>query len=65
MSAFSGLPLVIEPADLATRLQAPELILVDLSPAPAGSTASAPSEPRRRPPAYCRRSPSWKRCSAN
>ena len=33
MSAFSGLPLVIEPADLATRLQAPELILVDLSPA--------------------------------
>ncbi len=33
MSALSGLPLVIEPADLATRLQAPELILVDLSPA--------------------------------
>ena len=33
MSAFSSLPLVIEPADLATRLQAPELILVDLSPA--------------------------------
>lgn len=33
MSAFSGLPLVIEPAELATRLQAPELILVDLSPA--------------------------------
>jgi thiosulfate/3-mercaptopyruvate sulfurtransferase len=33
MPAFSGLPLVIEPADLATRLQAPELILVDLSPA--------------------------------
>lgn len=31
MSAFSGLPLVIEPAELATRLQAPELILVDLS----------------------------------
>jgi thiosulfate/3-mercaptopyruvate sulfurtransferase len=33
MSAFSDLPLVIEPADLATRLQAPELILLDLSPA--------------------------------
>lgn len=33
MSAFSSLPLVIEPADLASRLQAPELILVDLSPA--------------------------------
>lgn len=31
MSAFSGLPLVIEPADLASRLQAPELILLDLS----------------------------------
>ncbi|PYC29572.1 thiosulfate sulfurtransferase [Aquipseudomonas alcaligenes] len=31
MSAFSGLPLVIEPAELASRLQAPELILVDLS----------------------------------
>lgn len=31
MSAFSGLPLVIEPDDLASRLQAPELILVDLS----------------------------------
>ncbi|WP_263147248.1 thiosulfate sulfurtransferase [Pseudomonas sp. RIT-PI-AD] len=31
MSAFSSLPLVIEPADLATRLEAPELILVDLS----------------------------------
>lgn len=33
MSAFATLPLVIEPADLATRLDAPELILVDLSPA--------------------------------
>ncbi|MBC9249173.1 thiosulfate sulfurtransferase [Pseudomonas alcaligenes] len=31
MSAFSALPLVIEPAELAARLQAPELILVDLS----------------------------------
>jgi len=31
MSAFSTLPLVIEPAELAARLQAPELILVDLS----------------------------------
>ncbi|WP_437882645.1 rhodanese-like domain-containing protein [Pseudomonas sp. LRF_L74] len=31
MSAFSTLPLVIEPADLAARLDAPELILVDLS----------------------------------
>lgn len=33
MSAFADLPLVIEPADLASRLEAPELILVDLSPA--------------------------------
>jgi len=31
MSAFSTLPLVIEPADLTTRLTAPELILVDLT----------------------------------
>ncbi|WP_137887068.1 thiosulfate sulfurtransferase [Pseudomonas sp. 2FE] len=31
MSAFSTLPLVIEPADLAARLAAPELILVDLT----------------------------------
>jgi len=31
MSAFSDLPLVIEPADLADRLDAPELILVDLT----------------------------------
>lgn len=31
MSAFSALPLVIEPADLASRLDAPELILVDLT----------------------------------
>lgn len=30
MSAFSGLPLVIEPADLAARLQDPALILIDL-----------------------------------
>lgn len=33
MSAFSDLPLVIEPAELATRLSAAELILIDLSPA--------------------------------
>jgi len=31
VSAFSNLPLVIEPADLAARLAAPELILVDLT----------------------------------
>ncbi|AYC34522.1 sulfurtransferase [Pseudomonas cavernae] len=31
MSAFSTLPLVIEPADLASRLDASELILVDLT----------------------------------
>lgn len=31
MSAFSDLPLLIEPSDLASRLSAPELILVDLS----------------------------------
>ncbi len=31
MSAFANLPLVIEPADLAERLTAPELILVDLT----------------------------------
>ncbi|MBP9961288.1 MAG: sulfurtransferase, partial [Pseudomonas sp.] len=28
MTDFSGLPLVIEPADLQARLEAPELILV-------------------------------------
>ncbi|MCQ4346276.1 rhodanese-like domain-containing protein [Pseudomonas stutzeri] len=32
MSAFSDLPLLIEPAELASRLDAPELILVDLTP---------------------------------
>ncbi|WP_282338692.1 MULTISPECIES: thiosulfate sulfurtransferase [Pseudomonas] len=31
MSTFSTLPLVIEPSDLASRLPAPELILVDLT----------------------------------
>ncbi|ARU90028.1 rhodanese-like domain-containing protein [Pseudomonas sp. M30-35] len=31
MSAFAELPLVIEPAELASRLDAPELILVDLT----------------------------------
>ncbi|KJH79331.1 MULTISPECIES: rhodanese-like domain-containing protein [Pseudomonadaceae] len=31
MSAFSALPLVIEPTDLAERLNEPELILVDLT----------------------------------
>ncbi|HEX5842491.1 MAG TPA: rhodanese-like domain-containing protein, partial [Pseudomonas sp.] len=31
MTAFAELPLVIEPADLASRLNAPELILVDLT----------------------------------
>ncbi|MGV8916420.1 MAG: thiosulfate sulfurtransferase [Pseudomonas sp.] len=31
MSAFSSLPLVIEPSDLQARLDAPELILVDLT----------------------------------
>lgn len=31
MTAFAALPLVIEPADLASRLEAPELILVDLT----------------------------------
>ena len=31
MTAFAALPLVIEPADLASRLNAPELILVDLT----------------------------------
>jgi len=31
MTAFSGLPLVIEPSDLQGRLDAPELILVDLT----------------------------------
>lgn len=34
MTAFADLPLVIEPADLASRLTAPELILVDLTSAP-------------------------------
>ncbi|MHA6492326.1 rhodanese-like domain-containing protein [Pseudomonas borbori] len=31
MSAFAALPMVIEPADLASRLEADELILVDLT----------------------------------
>lgn len=31
MPAFANLPLVIEPAELASRLDAPELILIDLS----------------------------------
>lgn len=31
MTAFAALPLVIEPVDLASRLNAPELILVDLT----------------------------------
>ena len=31
MSAFDTLALVLEPADLASRLDAPELILVDLT----------------------------------
>lgn len=31
MTDFSGLPLVIEPADLQARLDAPGLILVDLT----------------------------------
>jgi len=31
MPDFSGLPLVIEPADLKSRLEAPDLILVDLT----------------------------------
>lgn len=31
MSAFADLPILIEPAQLASRLQAPELILVDLT----------------------------------
>lgn len=31
MSVFSGLPLVIEPSDLKDRLDAPEMILVDLT----------------------------------
>ena len=31
MTDFSGLPLVIEPADLQARLDSPELILVDLT----------------------------------
>ena len=31
MPGFSGLPLVIEPRDLLARLDAPELILVDLT----------------------------------
>ena len=31
MSSFTALPLVIEPADLASRIAAPELILIDLT----------------------------------
>lgn len=33
MSVFADLPLLLEPSELASRLDAPELILVDLSPA--------------------------------
>jgi thiosulfate/3-mercaptopyruvate sulfurtransferase len=59
MSDFSGLPLVIEPSDLLPRLDAPELILVDLTsppampkgifPARALSTRNAPSSASRPP----------------
>lgn len=43
MSAFSALPLVIEPHELAARLTAPELILVDLSPAARYADGHIPS----------------------
>lgn len=42
MSAFSNLPLVIEPAELASRLDAAELILVDLSGAARYTTGHIP-----------------------
>jgi hypothetical protein len=45
MTAFDDLPLVIEPADLASRLNEPHLILVDLTacnqPSPIWSNCSA------------------------
>jgi len=42
MSDFSGLPLVIEPSDLLARLDARELILVDLTSAARYATGHIP-----------------------
>ena len=42
MSDFSGLPLVIEPSDLLARLNARELILVDLTSAARYATGHIP-----------------------
>ncbi|WPC05658.1 rhodanese-like domain-containing protein [Pseudomonas benzenivorans] len=51
MSAFAELPLVIEPADLASRINAPELILVDLTSAARYAAGHIPgarfAEPKR------------------
>ncbi|UTW09460.1 rhodanese-like domain-containing protein [Pseudomonas benzenivorans] len=51
MTAFDELPLVIEPADLASRLHAPELILVDLTSAARYAAGHIPGarfvEPKR------------------
>jgi thiosulfate/3-mercaptopyruvate sulfurtransferase len=51
MTAFAELPLVIQPADLASRLSSPELILVDLTSAPRYAAGHIPGarfvEPKR------------------
>lgn len=73
MSAFDNLPLVIEPAQLAERLDAADLILLDLSSAAryadghiAGARwVDAKRTQRGQPPApaCCRSRPSSRRCS--
>lgn len=72
MTDFSGLPLVIEPADLQARLDVPELILVDLTSVNRYDSGHIPGarfvdpkrtqlgQPLRR--AYCRPKPIWKSC---
>lgn len=75
MPAFAGLPLVIEPADLAARLDAPELILVDLTSAARYAEGHIPGarfvDPKRTqlgqplPPACCRPRLTSRHCSEN
>lgn len=75
MTDFSGLPLVIEAADLLPRLDSPQLILIDLSSANRYVSGHIPGarfvegkrtqlgQPPR--PACCRPWANWKNCSAN
>ncbi len=75
MPDFSGLPLVIESADLLGRLDSKHLILVDLTsiaryaeghiPARISLTPSAPNWDSHRHPACYQARPTWKNCSAN